>query len=100
METKTAEREVVIEYERIQFIRKRAKTDSFYCERCGTVADFVRVAYAAALFEMDVDNIIAFANGNGCHYREEYGDVSLCLSSFLARIKANAISSDTKLMGE
>ncbi len=98
--TPQGKREIVIEYERIQLIRKRARTEVAHCQGCGTVTDFVRVADVASLFEIGVDDAIEFASGNGCHYRKDSGPASLCLSSLLARLKTNAISNGIKLIRE
>lgn len=91
-------REIVIEYERIQLIRKRAKTESELCPRCNAIADFVRVADAASLFEIKVDDIISFANRNGCHYRYTGDQIRLCLPSLLKCFRTKAISNEIKLI--
>lgn len=55
-------REIVIEYERIQLIRKRAKTELAHCGKCDQGSDFVPLLDAADLFgttDMDLFDLVA-----------------------------------------
>ena len=47
--TPKGKREIVVEYEQIRLIRKRARTALAHCDKCGTEADFVRLTDAAAI---------------------------------------------------
>lgn len=82
-------REIVIEVERIQLVRKRARTNLHHCDKCKAVSDFVGLSDAARLFEIERDRLFAFIKENGCHYM---GDVSyqqqICLTSLLDRMRA------------
>ena len=98
--TPNQKREIVVEYEQIRLIRKRAKTQLAHCDKCGTEADFVRLTDAAELFESDADDIFKFANGSG-HYRTANGgDIMLCLPSLLACMKTKTLNKQIKMIGE
>lgn len=81
-------REIVIEVERIQLVRKRARTNLHYCETCKAVSDFVRLSDAARLFEIKRDRLFAFIQDNGCHFIDaEQGERQICLTSLLERMR-------------
>lgn len=94
-------REIVVEYEQIKLIRKRASTEVAYCPDCGDMADFLQLADATGLFESDGERIIRFCNGNDCHYvTREDGEIGLCLPSLLASIRSQAKSTEIRLIGD
>lgn len=81
-------REIVIEYERVQIIRKRAKTHLVYCEKCRTDADFVSLLEAATLFNTAGEQLLEFIKRTGSHYQTENGSgVFICLNSLLTKMK-------------
>ena len=85
MTTVKKQREIVIEYERIQLIRKRARTELANCLECGGDTDFVTLTSAAELFDRTEDEIFQFIQQNRCHYRADDADkIQLCLTSLLA----------------
>ena len=97
--TPKTNREIVIEYEKIQLIRKRAKTELSHCERCGETADFVPLDAAAELFETHSNDLLAFVRSNSCHHRRETTTM-LCIKSLLATIKTRSLDQQLKLRGE
>lgn len=81
-------REVVIEIEKIQVIRKRAKTHLLICSDCGESADFLALEKAAELFEIDKVDLVGFIEHNDCHYQTANTEtVYLCVTSLLDRMK-------------
>lgn len=81
-------REIVIEYERVQIIRKRAKTHLVYCEQCLTDADFISLTEAATLFNTAGEKLFEFIKRTGSHYQTETGNgIFICLNSLLAEMK-------------
>jgi hypothetical protein len=82
------QREVVIEIERIQVIRKRAKTRLLECVKCRGTVDFVPLDEAAELFEIDLADLLGFIQRNDCHYRTANTEtIYLCVNSLLDRMK-------------
>ena len=91
-------REIVIEVERIQLVRKRAKTNLHYCDKCEAVSDFVRLSDATRLFEIERDRLFAFIQENECHFiQAQQGEIQICLTSLLERMRA--ISGRNRLGG-
>lgn len=81
-------REVVIEFERVQLIRSRAKTVVEHCYGCGEASDFLNLRKAATLFQIPEATLIEFVKANGCHYQTcEVGVTSVCLSSLLSLMR-------------
>lgn len=82
--TAKRQREIVIEYERIQLIRKRAKTEIAHCRDCGGDADVVPLIEAGELFETTNVDLFRFIKQNGCHYHvSAHGRIYLCVTSLL-----------------
>ncbi|MBK7512213.1 MAG: hypothetical protein IPI76_08115 [Chloracidobacterium sp.] len=96
--TPKGKREIVVEYEQIRLIRKRARTALAHCDKCGTEADFVRLTDAAELFETNADNIFKFANGSGHFRAANGGDITLCLPSLLAAMRST--TKQIKMIGD
>jgi len=85
--TTKRQREIVIEFERIQMIRKRAKTILKYCEGCRAESDLVSHVEAAELFEITPGELIRFIEQNKCHYQVSYnGKTYLCVISLLEHL--------------
>ncbi|MEQ1604192.1 MAG: hypothetical protein ABL999_04920 [Pyrinomonadaceae bacterium] len=82
--TAKLQREIVIEFEKIQLIRKRAKTTLLHCSGCGALADLVLLSEAVTLFDTRSEDLLHFAAENGCHYHVlEDGETYLCVGSLL-----------------
>lgn len=81
-------REIIIEIEKIQLIRKRAQTRLAYCMGCGFASDIVCHAQAAELFETAPADLIRFIEQNNCHRQVgPNGQTWLCVLSLLDRMQ-------------
>lgn len=86
--TAKKQREIVIEFEKVQTIRKRAKTDLVACPGCLTESDAVSLNEAAELFETNRDELLRFIEQNNCHYHVNFEDkVYLCVPSLLDKMQ-------------
>ena len=91
-------REIVIEVERIQLVRKRARTHLHNCEQCNAVSDYVSLSDAARLFEIERDRLLDFIQKHGCHFIDaRHGEIQICLASLLERMRT--ISGRNRLGG-
>ena len=99
--TETRQREIVIEYEHVQLIRKRAKTELAHCSECGGDGDFVHLKQAAELFGTPENELFDFIQNNYCHYRAGFeAKIQLCLASLLACMKAKTLNNQIKMIGD
>jgi len=81
-------RELVIEFEKIQLIRKRAKTSLMFCTGCGAITDFVRLLEAADIFESEPENLFRFIKTQCCHFHgEDTTRLYLCVVSLVTSMK-------------
>ena len=71
----------MIEFEKVQMIRKRAKTALAFCTKCGSEADFVGLSAAARLFDTPNGDLAMFIDAHAVHTDEEIG---ICIPSLLA----------------
>jgi hypothetical protein len=84
-------REIVIEYERVQRIKKRSSTHLLPCDGCGSISDFVSVSAASSLFDIEVERLNDFISANHCHVQiNDLGRSFVCLASLLASMKIKA----------
>ncbi len=79
--TKNGQREIVVEFETVRLIRKRAKTTFAICPDCGSESDFVSISAAAELFAIEAEDLCSFADANGIHRR---GKENICVRSLLS----------------
>jgi hypothetical protein len=94
-------REIIIEYERLQIIRKRARTNLEFCNKCQTNADFVSLSDAGVLFGTSSENLFRFVQINNSHYKTEAdGKIFICLISLLDFIKSTTNITKLELKGE
>src|SRR5215218_7212747 len=94
-------REIIIEFERLQIVRRKAQTHIIFCCGCRREVDFVSVGEAALLFTTKVENLLQFVRASGSHFETgANGEIYLCLISFLAAMKAKTNLSRIKLIGE
>ena len=95
------QREIVIEYERILLIRRRAKTDREHCKFCRADVDLVSITAAAEIFETPEVELFRFMQINRCHFTAEKGEtVRICIPSLLACLKTRALNRHIKRIGE
>jgi len=82
--TAQRQREIVIEFEKVRTIRKRAKTTLADCRGCDSETDAVTLVEAAGLFEITHENLFQFIKQNDCHYHVTIDDrIYLCVPSLL-----------------
>ena len=90
----------MIEYERIQIIRKRAETDLADCPGCGRFSDHIRLETAVELFETTAEGLFDFVEINRCHHQPTATGTLLCLDSLLAVMRTRRISPGKQFLGE
>lgn len=95
------QREIVIEFERVQLIRKRAKTHLINCRMCRRETDFIPMREVATLFSTNVEQLFEFIKTTCSHYEiDANGEIFICLISLLTQMKAKTNISQIKLIGE
>lgn len=93
-------REIVIEFERVQTVRKKARTHIIFCRNCGHEVDFIALREAAALFMTPVENLLQFIRVSNSHFETAAdGEIHICLVSFLTAMKTKTNLSRIKLIG-
>ena len=94
-------REIVLEFERVQLVRKKAQTHLIFCRSCGREVDFISVREAAILFTTRAEQLLQFVKVNKSHFETGAdGELYLCLVSFLAAMQAKTNLSRIKLIGD
>lgn len=82
------QREIVIEFEKVQTIRKRAMTRLVDCGECRETSDAVSLHEASELFETTYEQLFEFVLLNRGHYHVSIDDrVYLCVPSLLEIMK-------------
>lgn len=93
------QREIIIEFERVQIVRKRAKTHLRSCLGCQTNADFVLLHEAASLFNSTANLLFQFIKDTESHYQTDLGGgIFICLNSLLANMRNQSNGSKLKLI--
>jgi len=95
--TAQRQREIVIEFEKVRTIRKRAKTTFELCEGCGNEVDFVALHLAAELFETATGDLAAFVTANGVHTG---ATLDICIPSLLAVMHRHTNGIPVKMIGD
>ena len=95
--TPNRQREIVIEFERVQTIRKRAKTVLAHCIGCQAEKDFVTIVAAAELFGIDADQLGAFATENEVHLGSDGSQI--CVSSLLEIMRKRQLQNGVRMIG-
>lgn len=94
-------REIVIEIERVQFIRKKTRTHLTFCNNCQKEGDFISLREAASLFSTDMANLFQFIKTNNSHYQPNTGgEIYICLISLLACIREKTSPFRMKMIEE
>lgn len=92
-------REIVIEYERIQKIRKACRTQILKCSECDRDADFITLREAVALFSTPADDLTRFMETHSCHQNYNgTGETHICVESFIECMRAKNGLMDVKLL--
>lgn len=82
------QREIVIEFECVQLVRKRCKTHVMVCGCCGRETDFLSLEQAARLFETAACDLFRFLKENACHFQScPAGIVYICLATLLKTMR-------------
>jgi hypothetical protein len=93
------QRQLIIEFERVQFVRKKAKTHLLFCRHCGREVDFVSLREASSLFTTPTENLLQFIKINHSHFETDAdGEIYVCLISFLACLKTKTNFPQIKLL--
>jgi hypothetical protein len=93
------QRELIIEFERVQLVRKKAKTHLIFCRNCGREVDFVSLREASSLFATPAENLLKFIKINQSHFETGAGgEIYVCLISFLTAMKKNTNLTGIKLL--
>lgn len=92
------QREIVIEIEKVQLIRKRAKTSLRHCGNCGTETDFVGSRSAAELFGIRTGELTQFVKTNAVHYSNDEFETAICIPSLLAVMRTKTKDNGNKLI--
>jgi hypothetical protein len=94
------QRELIIEFERVRLVRKKAKTHLIFCRNCGREADFVSLREASSLFATPAENLLKFIKINQSHFETSAadGEIYICLISFLTCMKKNTNPTGIKLI--
>ena len=95
------QREIVIEFERVQIVRKKARTQVLLCRDCRREVDFVALDQAATLFGTTAAQLFEFVKTNRRHFETgAEGEIYICLVSLLALMKARTNLSQIKLIAD
>jgi hypothetical protein len=93
------QRELIIEFERVQLVRKKAKTHLLFCRHCGREVDFVSLREASSLFTTPPENLLQFIKINHSHFETDVdGEIYVCLISFLTCLKTKTNFPQIKLL--
>lgn len=95
LRTNRRTRQIVIEFEKIQLIRKRATTFLANCDGCKYEADFVNTNAAAELFGIEAEELMRFVRERSIHYVDSGNKTLLCIPSLLEAMKNRT---DTKFV--
>ena len=87
-------REIVIEFEKLQLVRKRAMTEVRFCERCQAQADFIALPTAANLFEIEAERLFPFVHSDAG------ADPLICLNALVKVLRSSNADPRVKLLGE
>jgi hypothetical protein len=80
-------REILIEIERVQIIRKRTNTKLEFCLKCRECVDFITLVKASEVFETRGEDLIRFINTTGSHFNANSdGEINICLQSLLRKM--------------
>src|SRR5262245_36470484 len=80
-------RELVIEIEKVQKVRRTATTRTAVCNSCGSKSDFVDLVKIAALFEISPCKFLDAVRANACHINTDESGVQICVTSLLSLLR-------------
>lgn len=92
-------REIVVEFERVQIVRRRARALMFLCRECADEVDFIGLLEAATLFSTPSDTLLEFIRINRTHFLTGVdGEIMICLTSLLSALRKHSPNSRVKLL--
>lgn len=92
-------REIVIEVERIQLVRRCSKSSVLFCERCAAESDFLPAARAALLFGTNLPDLFLFIREHDSHFTGGDGaEFLICINSLVARMNAQTNKLQIKMI--
>ena len=94
------QREVIVEIERLQVVRTRAKTHMRFCSGCDEIADFVTSREAASLFDTQESSLVNFVRANNCHNHFVISELHICLVSLLEFMKSRQTVNPIPRLGD
>ena len=98
-EAESKTRNIILEIERVQLIRKRCQSQPRFCSDCLTDSDFITAKEAALLFGTYPENLIQFIEANSGHYTKDAdGAIFICVNSFLACVNSEVSGSKVRLL--
>ena len=83
-------RQLIIEFERVQRVRKEARTHLRYCEKCARNSEFISVAQAAELFELSEEELLVLHRDGEkrLHFQDgSPGRPDMCVEGILAAMR-------------
>jgi hypothetical protein len=87
---------LVLEIERIELIRKRCRLFSGFCKTCSKDTDFVSLTQMSSLFEIRAEDFFQTIRVSPIHFETElHNEIFLCINSLLNFL--NTTKSNTKI---
>ena len=84
--TRVSPRQLVIEVERTQTVRRRIATFPGYCPECRTIADLVDIKKLSQLFEISQSDAVFQLRARRIHLQPlSDGKIAACVDSLLTR---------------
>lgn len=97
--TNSGRRQVVVEIEKVQLIRKRAPSISLFCANCTRHTDFVSAPDAATLFEVDPDELFQTLRNKEVHLQVSAASgIHICVTSLMAFFERRCRESRMRLL--
>ena len=92
-------REIVVELERVQLIRKRAPTVRIFCQACWRESDFVSTTDAARIFGLRSAEINDFAERGLAHSVRHSAKTFICAAAIVKHLTRVSRSVKPRLIG-
>lgn len=94
-------REIVVEFERVQVVRRRARAHVLFCRACASDVDFIGLMDAATLFSTPSETLFEFIRINKTHFvTSPESEILICLTSLLAALRKHSPNSRVKLLND
>lgn len=92
-------REIVLEVERIQVVRRRSKSWLMFCERCAGNVDFMSAEQAALLFGTNLPDLFLFVKEYDSHFTVNTGgEYLICINSLVNSMNAQTNKLQIKMI--